>query len=124
MTKEFIAVAILIVIPIVAFINIGYINRTTNTLMDQIDTASEQMLSDDIDSAVETINNAYEEWKSHDRYAHIMLRHDEVEAVSETFSELQAELHGDDTSPALFNELKEKLRGLLEMELPSLESVF
>ncbi|NLW64798.1 MAG: DUF4363 family protein [Clostridiales bacterium] len=123
MTKELVAAAILILIPIAAFINIGYIERTTDYLMEQIDSASEQMLSGDTDSASETLENAYAEWQSHDRYAHIMLRHDEVVAVSEAFSDLRSELQGGDASPVLFEALRERLRGLLEMELPSFESV-
>lgn len=123
MIKEYIALAILIAIPIAAFINIGYIQRNTDSLMEQIDIASEQMLSDDMENAAETIENAYTEWQSHDRYAHIMLRHEEVEAVSESFTRLRSELQVGDASPALLEALREKLKGLLEMEIPTFESV-
>lgn len=123
MIKEYIALAILIAIPIAAFINIGYIQRNTDSLMEQIDIASEQMLSDDMENAAETIENAYTEWQSHDRYAHIMLRHEEVETVSESFTRLRSELQVGDASPALLEALREKLKGLLEMEIPTFESV-
>lgn len=124
MTKELVAALILIAIPISAVINIRYIDRTTDHLMEQIDKASEQSLSGDTESASETIEDAYSEWQSHDRYAHIMLRHDEVEGVSESFAELRAELQGDGACPAHFDALIERLSGLLEMEQPSLESIF
>lgn len=123
MTKELIAAAILIAIPIAAFININYIERNTDSIMEQIDIAYEQMLSDDMEGAAETIESAYSKWQSHDRYAHIMLRHEEVEVVSEAFNKLRSELQVGDASPSLLEALKEKLKGLLDMEIPTFESV-
>lgn len=51
MKREIIAVIILIIIPIAAFVNVRYFTKTTDSLIAEIDAAESQAYSGDMEGA-------------------------------------------------------------------------
>lgn len=124
MKKELIAAAILILIAIGGIINISIVRKTTETITGEIDTAEKLLLGGDESGAEKAVLDSLDKWLKRDKYSHIMLRHDDVDNVTEAYYELLAGLRSDMEAPALFASLNERIERLAETEYPKLSSIF
>lgn len=124
MIKEIIASVLLALIVAAGIINMNFAIKTTDKLIEHVNTAEKQHQDGDEKAAEATLVKSLEEWVSHDQYTHIMLRHDDVDNVTEAYYELIAGLQSDSCSPALFSSLVERLTRLSEIEKPNMSSIF
>jgi hypothetical protein len=92
MKKEiFIGVLLLLMIA-GSIINMVYLNKITDDLIELILQAEECAQNDDWENALSLTEQAYEDWKSKDDYTHIMLRHSEINNTSNFILELRKEI--------------------------------
>lgn len=124
MKKEIIAIAILIIIPVAAVLNLNYINKVTHGLMAELDEAKECMSSGNVEEAEKLVSESLQKWLAKDQYAELYLRHDEVSHVTTSYFQLLAGVERRDATPAMFEAVVESLDGLAEIEHPKLSSIF
>ena len=124
MKKEIIAGAILVLIAVGGIINFSIIRKATDTLTGQMDSAEALYLSGDVSGAEEAVLDSLNEWLNRDKHTHIMLRHEDVDNVTEAYYELLAGLRSDMEARALFASLNERLERLAETEYPKISSIF
>ena len=124
MKREYIAVALIAAIFVLAMINVHHIESKTLALNNDIELAEKLYYDGDSDGAVSGIEKSLDTWLSWDSYSHIMLRHSEVDVITETYYELLSELEGEaKASQASFEKLKEALASIADKERISLSSI-
>ncbi|MBP8640109.1 MAG: DUF4363 family protein [Oscillospiraceae bacterium] len=124
MKSEFIAVFIIAALLALALININHIETKTLALTEEIELAEKQYNVGDIEGAVFCVEDSLNAWLSWDSYSHIMLRHSEVDVITDTYFDLLSELEGEaEVSQASFEKLKEALASIADKERVSLKSI-
>ena len=81
---------------------------------------------DDWDGAQALIEDAYQDWETHDFYLHVTLRHTDIDAVRSSFHEAIAYLSSREDSgecAAVCARLVNQLELILEGELPTLKNL-
>ena len=125
MKREYVAGALILTIMAVTLYNTSYVERKTKILTENIETAEKIYLNGDRNKASECVEDSMDNWLSWDSYAHIMLRHSEVDLVTDAYFELLTKLQSDDSVPkASFDKLTEQLHSISRMEKVSFGSVF
>lgn len=125
MKKELIAGALLILILAVALFNIHYINSSMDSLSQQVRQAGQLVDSGQTEKAAEVLQKSLEQWQNMDRYAHVMLRHDEIDPITDEYLALLDELDsGGDATSASFETLLSHFEEISDMESLSLSSIF
>lgn len=125
MKKELVAVAILVLILAASLINISFVDSRMGGLSSQVKQAGRLVDEGRTDEASALLGDSLREWKSLDGYVHIMLRHDEIDPITDEYYALLDELRsGGDATSASFETLINRLNGLADMERLSLASVF
>ena len=125
MKREYVAGALILIIMAVSLYNTSYVEHKTKFLTENIEAAEKLYQNGDGNKASECIEESMENWLSWDSYAHIMLRHSEVDLVTDAYFELLTRLQTEEPVPeASFNKLKEQLRSISIMEKVSIGSVF
>ncbi|NCC67898.1 MAG: DUF4363 family protein [Clostridia bacterium] len=124
MKKELVAATILVLIAVCGIINISVVIKTTGTLIGEIEQAEKLLFSGDKTGAEKAVGASLEEWLKRDKYSHIMLRHDDVDNVTEAYYELLTGIQSGAEARALFASLNERLERLAEIEQPKLSSIF
>lgn len=125
MKHEYIAGALILIIMIASIINTNYVENKTRTLSQEVESAETLYFNGDGTEAVERIKGSLENWLGWDSYAHIMLRHSEVDLVTDAYFELLSELQSEETVPeASFSKLKQQLYSISIMEQITVGSVF
>jgi hypothetical protein len=122
--KELVAAAILVLIAVCGIINIFVAKKTSDTLICEIEQAEKLLFSGDKTGAEKAVSASLEEWLKQDKYSHIMLRHDDVDNVTEAYYELLTGIQSGAEARALFSSLNERIMRLAEIEYPRLSSIF
>lgn len=124
MKREYIAVSLIVAIFVLSMMNIRYIENKAQALEDNIATAEKLYFGGDKEGAVSDITASLDAWLSWDSYSHIMLRHSEIDVITDTYYDLLSELQGENETPkASFEKLKEDLRSLVSKERITLRSI-
>ncbi len=125
MKNEFIALALLAAIFVASIFNANYVENKTQALTGEIDAAEAFYNQGDTQSASKHLDASLNAWHKWESYAHIMLRHSEVDLVTETYFDLLGQLESGETVPdAAFEQLKDRLENIAEMEKISSKAVF
>ena len=124
MKREIFAVALLLGLLTLSLYNIRYIENKSQTLNSYIEKAEKHYLSGDRQGAAEDIEASLKLWLGWDSYSHVMLRHSEVDVITESYYELLKELEGDDAvTKASFGKLKEELNSIITKERINVRSI-
>ena len=124
MKREYIAVLLIAAIFALAMINIHHIESKTLALTDDIELAEKLYVKGDSEGAAADIKKSLNTWLAWDSYSHIMLRHSEVDVITDAYYELLCELEGEDkVTEAAFGKLKEALASIADKERISLNSI-
>ena len=125
MKKEIYAVILLVVMFAGAIIN----NRYISVMTGEIETLSEQAgaaaASEDWEKAAKYAETAVKEWARMDKYTHIVLRHSEIDTVSDALYELLKEANSENGGGAegAAQQAAYHLRSISEMERLKLGSI-
>ena len=124
MKSEYAAFFIIAAILALALINVNHIENKTLALSEEIELAEKQYFVGDTENAVSGVEESLNAWLSWDSYSHIMLRHSEVDVITDTYYELLSKLEEEtDVSPASFEKLKEALNSIADKERISINSI-
>ncbi|MDR1131977.1 MAG: DUF4363 family protein [Oscillospiraceae bacterium] len=124
MKREFAAAALLLAIFALSFVNVRHIETKTGVLTGEITAAAGLIAENDREGAIKHVKNALAGWLEWNRYSHIMLRHSEIDTITDAYYALLQALEGkDEVPPAAFGSLLEKLRGLAEKERAGLGAI-
>jgi len=93
MKKELFAGALLLTMLIASIVNIWYLNKLTENLIDIVETAEEEALSGNWDKAEENAEEAARIWDKNDPYTHIVLRHFEIDSATDAIYQLLNEIY-------------------------------
>lgn len=125
MKREFVALSLLAIILTLTIINTYYVENKTETLTEDIETAEKLYLDGDKEGAAESVEVSFNNWQGWDSYAHILLRHTEVDLVTDAYFELLSQLESEEkVSEASFSKLKEQLNSISRMEQIKVGSIF
>ena len=83
MKKEIFAFVLLAAMIIASLINIGGIVKLTDSLTDTVSKSAEYAGREDWEKAIYYIEQAIKEWNDNDSYTHIVLRHSEIDTLSD-----------------------------------------
>jgi len=124
MKREYVAIFMISAIFVLSMINIRHIENKTQTLTDEIDIAEKLYLNGDKEGAVADIKSSLDAWLGWDSYSHIMLRHSEIDVITDAYYDLLSELQGEnEATQASFGKLKEELRSIVIKERVTLGSI-
>ncbi len=119
--KEFIAGALLLTLLILSFVNVKYMERKTDDLSELITTAETLYQEGDRQEAANQVHESLGAWLDWSSYSHIMMRHTEVDLVTDAYYELLDALEGDEpVTQAGFRSVLEKLADIVAKERISL----
>ncbi len=125
MKKEIAAIVILVLIFVVSLINLNFLENWLDDLSGQAVEAAKYVDNGDLEKASAILNASLEDWLEKDNYVHIMLRHDEIDPITDEYFALMDELNsGGDATSASFGTLLSHLHELQDMERISLSSIF
>lgn len=126
MKKELFAAALLILILALSLINTRAITNICDDLKDAVAQAGEAAEAGDWGESTRLINSAISLWQSHDVYTHIVLRHTDIETLSDDFFELSEHINSQDTGSvrSAVRLVQEHLTGIVEMESFKPGSIF
>lgn len=125
MKKELAAIALLLILAATAIWNVHYLGARCEALDSAVARAQEQYLAGTADDAMQALEDARKEWDSMDCYAHIMLPHDAVESVTETFDAAKSTISaGDIAAETQLHLLRTRIANLGESEHAALGNVF
>lgn len=123
--KEFIAGALLLGLLILSFVNINYIERKTDNLSALITKAETLYQDGDRQEATTLVHESLDIWLDWSSYSHIMMRHTEIDLVTDAYYALLDSLEGEDpVTPSGFRSVLEKLADILTKERISLGALF
>lgn len=94
------AAGLLAAMLIAAFVNIHCICRLTGEVADLSALAEEAAVREDWESAARYAKRAIDRWSEADSYTHIVLRHGEIDAVSDALYDLLAETYAESSGSA------------------------
>lgn len=124
MKREFIAVFILLALLALSVMNVRHIENKTTTLTEEIEEAEELYRSGDSEGSAVSVQSSLKSWLGWETYSHIMLRHSEIDLVTDAYFGLLSEIESGDTVPeASFGALIEKLNDIVNKERVSLGSL-
>lgn len=83
MKKEVFALALLGVLVAVSLLNIGGIVRLTDELTESVELAAAAARDENWEGAEKQAEKAIASWKTKDSYTHIVLRHSEIDTLSD-----------------------------------------
>ena len=125
MKKEITAVCLLALILILSLLNIRLMGTRMNALISDVEAAEKLSASGEPQQAAETVQGSLKTWESWENYTHIMLRHSEIEMITQAYYELLAELQeGKAPAHAKFSWLLSLLADMTAKESITFKSVF
>lgn len=125
MKRELIAVALLATLLALSLANVHYIENKSAALMENIGAAETLLDSGDTLGAESALRVSLDGWLGWKSYTHIMLRHSEIDAITDTYYELLAGIqNGGEAPKAAFGALRQKLLDLSEKERVSAGTLF
>ena len=93
MIKEVMAALLLIALLVAAVLNISGVSKLTDDITKTVETAVSAAKRGDWDDAIESAEKAVSLWKNNDNYTHIVLRHSQIDTVSEALYDFLLEAY-------------------------------
>lgn len=125
MKREIIAGIILVLILAASLVNIWFVDSKTDYLSGQVARAGELADEGNPEEAARVLQESLDDWKKLDKYVHIMLRHDEIDPITDEYYSLLDELDsGGEATSASFETLISRLHELAEIEHLTFDSIF
>jgi hypothetical protein len=125
MKRELIAIALLLTLLVLSLANVRYIEDKSAVLMENIDAAETLLESGDTPGAENAIRVSLDGWLGWKSYTHIMLRHSEIDAITDAYYELLIGIeNGGEAPKAAFGALRQKLLDLSEKERVTAGTLF
>ncbi len=118
MKKEWLAVTLLISVSLGSFLNLRFLRSFTQDLQAQMEEAVEQADLGNWSVADALASQAMEDWTCMDKYTHIFIRHDSIDAVTDGFCSLLGTIRIRDAAALVPIQLmlRGRLTELYEME--------
>ena len=126
MKKEVFAIALLGALIAVSVLNIGGIVRLTDELTETVELASAAAENENWDSAEIQAEKAIASWKAKDSYTHIVLRHSEIDTLSDALYDFLNDIMDKNVGAAEASSQKViyHLESISQMERLRLGSIF
>ena len=126
MKKEIFAFALLAAMIIASLINIGGIVKLTDSLTDTVSKSAEYSGGEDWEKAIYYIEQAIKEWNDNDSYTHIVLRHSEIDTLSDALYEYMSDVYEKNKDAAKGSSAKVlyHIESLTQMERIRFGSIF
>ena len=124
MTRESIAGVILILLLAASLLNIWYLDDKIDTLSGQVAMAESFDQKGQTEAAIDMMEQSLDLWLSMDSYIHCVLRHDEIDPITDDYHEILDNLNDDDATDSKFRRLRLRLKEIVEMERIKFSSVF
>ena len=93
MIKEVLAALLLIALLVAAVLNISGVSKLTDDITKTVETAVSAAKRGDWDDAIESAEKAVSLWKNNDNYTYIVLRHSQIDTVSEALYDFLLEAY-------------------------------
>lgn len=117
MKREFVAGALLLLLMALSFFNVHYLERKTEALSALILEAEALYEEGDRQEAANLVQQSLDNWLDWKFYSHIMMRHSEIDFISDAYYELLESLEGDEAvTQASFHSVIEKLADIVVKE--------
>lgn len=114
MKKEIFAFVLLAAMIIASLINIGGILRLTESISDMVTKSANYAAKEEWEKAEYYIEQAIKDWNDNDSYTHIVLRHSEIDTLSDALYEYMSDV---------YEKNKEAVEGSSEKVLYHVESL-
>lgn len=125
MKREIIAATLLLTILGLCIFNVLYMGRKTAVLTDEIEKAQALFLDGDRAGAAAHVESSLQGWLGWESYSHIMLRHSEIDSLTDAYYLLLDKVQSGTVVPeAAFGALTEKLRDIAVKEGISVGALF
>ncbi len=126
MKKEIFALALLILIFAVSMINAWYLGSLADEITVLVEDSAYLASAGQWDQALNQAKAAADLWRSHDPYTHIVLRHSDIEAMTDDFYELLEHISSKDPGAAESSAslVAEHIESISEMERLRPGSIF
>ena len=126
MKRELTAVALLLLLLAISLANLRYYDRLTDEIESELRLSRLAVERNDFPAAKEAYDRAEKSWLRADSFTNTLLRHTEVDAVTDGFFELKGLLDRGEQSecPAVFDKLFYHLDCIDGMEHARLGSIF
>ncbi|MEF9971283.1 MAG: DUF4363 family protein, partial [Oscillospiraceae bacterium] len=120
-----IAAVLLLVIFGLLLLNIAYLDDRTELFVSQIEFAEKLENAGKRGVATKQVEGSLAQWLAWGKYSHIMLRHSEVDQVTDAYFQLIEELESENgAQSAAYARLKEKLHSIAGVEHITFDTVF
>jgi hypothetical protein len=93
MKKEIITAGFLLLLLAAAFVNTYFLDKLTGDVVSQIETAEKSAREGSWDEAEKKAEKAAELWTGSDTYTHLVLRHNESEAATDSLYSLLEQIY-------------------------------
>lgn len=125
MKREFVALAVILAILTASILNAHYVERKTSELSHDLHIAQELYDSGAREEASSKVADSLKGWLKWKSYAHIMLRHSEVDNVTEAYFDLLSDMEDKeaDVPAAAFGKLEQLLKNVSDMEQISIGAI-
>lgn len=125
MKREFVALAVILAILAASIINGHYVERKTTEFSHDLHIAQELYDSGAREEATTKVADSLKGWLEWKSYAHIMLRHTEVDNVTEAYFDLLSDMEDEkaDVPAASFGKVEQLLQNISAMEQLSIGAI-
>lgn len=126
MKKELFAVLLLALIITVSIVNVCYVSRMTEDILELVSLSEQKAFEGDWNSAAENAEEAVRLWEGAKKYTHIFIRHSEIDSTTDEFYSLLMEIYSKDenTTKAAYKALTSRIESIVEMEIPTIGTIF
>ncbi len=125
MKREFVALAVVLAILTASIVNGHYVERRTSEFSHDLHIAQELYDSGAREEATTKVSDSLKGWLKWKSYAHIMLRHSEVDNVTEAYFDLLSDMEDEeaDVPAASFGKVEQLLKNVSDMEQLSIGAI-
>lgn len=125
MKREWIALGIILAILSFSIFNANYVAQKTELFRSDLHAAQDYYDSGDRQQAASKVTDSLLGWLRWHKYAHIMLRHSEVDNVTDSYYDLLSALEDSEekVTDAAFDKVTQKLHNISDMEQMTLGSI-
>lgn len=126
MKKELFAVGLLVLILALSLLNTVAISRLSSDLTDLVERSAEAAEKDDWEESRRLLDEAMSLWKAHKGYTGIVLRHTDLDTLTDDFYELTEHIYTRDSAAAraAASLVREHLDSIRNMESLNMSSIF
>lgn len=93
MKKEIFAITMITVLLIAAFANILYLKKVTAEITAVVEQGVQAVKNENWDIAEDCAARAEKMWNEHDGYTHMVLRHSEIDTVSDALYDFMSDVY-------------------------------